>query len=31
MKVAGASRSAVVAVEEAGGVVILEQITDTNS
>ena len=31
MKVAGASRSAVVAVEEAGGAVILEQITDTNS
>jgi len=31
IKVAGASRSAVVAVEEAGGAVILEQITDTNS
>ena len=31
MKVAGASRSAVVAVEAAGGAVILEQITDTNS
>ena len=31
MKVAGASRSAVVAVEEAGGAVILEQSTDTNS
>jgi large subunit ribosomal protein L15 len=31
MKVAGASRSAVAAVEEAGGAVILEQITDTNS
>ena len=31
VKVAGASRSAVVAVEEAGGAVILEQITDTNS
>jgi len=31
MKVAGASRTAVVAVEEAGGAVILEQITDTNS
>ena len=31
MKVAGASRSAVVAVEEVGGAVILEQITDTNS
>jgi large subunit ribosomal protein L15 len=31
MKVAGASKSAVVAVEEAGGAVILEQITDTNS
>ena len=31
MKVAGASRSAVVAVEAAGGAIILEQITDTNS
>tara|TARA_B100001173_G_C15717579_1_gene432941 strand:- start:57 stop:533 length:477 start_codon:yes stop_codon:yes gene_type:complete len=31
IKAAGASRSAVVAVEEAGGAVILEQITDTNS
>ena len=31
IKVAGASRSAVVAVEEAGGAVILEQITDINS
>ena len=31
IKVAGASRSAVAAVEEAGGAVILEQITDTNS
>ena len=31
MKVAGASRSAVVAVEEAGGAVIVEQSTDTNS
>ena len=31
IKVAGASKSAVVAVQEAGGAVILEQITDTNS
>ena len=31
MKVAGASRPAVAAVEEAGGAVILEQSTDTNS
>ena len=31
MRVAGASKSALAAVEEAGGAVILEQITDSNS
>ena len=31
MRVAGASKSALAAVEKAGGAVILEQITDSNS